>query len=102
MCPTKNKNAQCARKSLCRDAHCAVSQDMKHAARIEAERRVAIAAANMRRAEMGTDESAYLAAESAWKARLVELTHAEITHPTQREIARRANIIRLENRGLVA
>jgi len=75
---------------------------MKYAARIEAEKKLAIAAAAMKRAEMGTDESAYLAAAAAWKASIAELVSAEIAHPTARESARRANIIRLENRGLAA
>jgi sulfur relay (sulfurtransferase) DsrC/TusE family protein len=75
---------------------------MKHVARIEAEKKVASAASAMRRAEMGTDESAYLAAAAAWKASVAELVAAEMAHPTARESSRRANIIRLENRGLAA
>ena len=73
---------------------------MKHFSRFNAEKKVAIAAAAMKRAEMGTDELAYLATVAAWKAGLAELVTAERTHPTARETARRANIIRLENRGL--
>lgn len=77
-------------------------EGMKHTSRIEAEKKVASLAAEMKRAEMGTDETAYLAAASAWKAGIAELVAAEIAHPTARETARRANIIRLENRGLAA
>lgn len=75
---------------------------MKHTARIEAEKKVAALAAAMKRAELGTDETAYLAAVSAWKAGIADLVAAELAHPTARESARRANIIRLENRGLAA
>lgn len=75
---------------------------MKHIARIEAEKKVAIAASAMKRAEMGADESSYLAAAAAWKASVAELVAAEMAHPTQRETARRENRIRLENRGLAA
>lgn len=75
---------------------------MKHAARIEAEKKLANAAAAMKRAEMGTDEAAYLAAVDAWKASITELVAAEMAHPTARETARRENRLRLENRGLAA
>lgn len=75
---------------------------MKHAARIQAEKKVASAATAMKRAEMGTDEAAYLATVAAWKASITELVAAEMAHPTAREMARRENRIRLENRGLAA
>lgn len=89
-------------EKTCGALHSVQSGDMKHAARIEAEKKVATAAAAMKRAEMGTDEAAYLAAAAAWKASVAELVAAEMAHPTARESARRANIIRLENRGLAA
>jgi sulfur relay (sulfurtransferase) DsrC/TusE family protein len=75
---------------------------MKHASRIESEKKVAAAKSVMMRAEMGTDESAYLSAVATWKASLAELVAAEMAHPTTRESFRRANTIRLENRGLAA
>lgn len=89
-------------EKTCGALHSVQYGDMKHAARIEAEKKVATAAAAMKRAEMGTDEAAYLAAAAAWKASVAELVAAEMAHPTAREGARRANIIRLENRGLAA
>jgi len=75
---------------------------MKHAARIEAEKKVTAASAAMKRAEMGTDEAAYLSTVAAWKSSVAELVAAEMAHPTARETARRNNRIRLENRGLAA
>ncbi len=89
-------------EKTCTQLHPVQCGDMKHAARIEAEKKVATAAAAMKRAEMGTDETAYLAAAAAWKASVAELVAAEMAHPTYRETARRENRIRLENRGLAA
>ncbi len=89
-------------EKACKRLHRVQCEDMKHATRIAAEKKVAALAAAMKRAELGTDEAAYLSAASAWKAGIAELVSAEIAHPTARESARRANIIRLENRGLAA
>lgn len=89
-------------EKTCRQLHTVHHECMKHATRIDAEKKVAALAAAMKRAEMGTDEAAYLAAASAWKAGITELVAAEMAHPTARESARRANTIRLENRGLAA
>jgi len=89
-------------EKTCDALHTVQCEGMKHTARIESEKKVAIAAAAMKRAEMGTDESAYLATVAAWKSSIAELVAAEMAHPTARESARRANNIRLENMGLVA
>lgn len=90
------------KKKLARDCTLCSLFDMKHASRFQAEKKVAAASAAMKRAEMGTDESAYLATVAAWKSSIAELVAAEMAHPTACESARRANAIRLENRGLAA
>lgn len=49
----------------------------------------------------GTDEAAYLSADAVLENARRNLVAAEQAHPTGREIAKRMNRQRLENRGLL-
>ncbi len=72
---------------------------MKHSSRLTAEKKFAAASSAIRNF-CGTDERAYERLEAEFSIALNELVAAEMAHPTPREIARRANRIRLENMGL--
>lgn len=72
---------------------------MKHTSRLIAEKKFAAAAAAIRNFR-GDDLRAYELLEAAFAAARDELVAAEMAHPTSRELARRANRIRLENMGL--
>lgn len=48
----------------------------------------------------GNDEADYLAADATLEQARRGLVAAESAHPTAREISRRQNTLRLENRGL--
>jgi hypothetical protein len=75
--------------------------ETKHFSRVAAEKKLAAASAALRTFN-GNGEAEFLALESAFKAAAAELVAAEIAHPTVREINRKTNRIRLENRGLAA
>jgi hypothetical protein len=73
---------------------------MKHISRILAEKKFTAASAAIR-CFRGDDVRAYELLDEAFKAACAELVAAEMAHPTPRELARRANRLRLENMGLV-
>lgn len=74
---------------------------MKHALRIEAEKKYA-AAANALRSYNGTDESEFVAIDEAYRNATAELVAVEAQYPLPKELARRSNLLRLRNRGLDA
>jgi hypothetical protein len=84
----------------CMELHSVQSGVMKHIARIQAEKRVALTSAAVRNFK-GSNEAKFLALDASLKAAITELVAAELAHPTESELKKRAHRISLENRGLL-
>lgn len=67
--------------------------------RINAMNAYRLASANLKKAEMGTDERAWMLANDAYQAATKNLVAAEMSYPTASEMRRADEKIRMHNNG---